>query len=142
VILHDDLHDCHHARAARGGDAAFPVAFGAVWDTAEKIGFIVLIGVVMVVILRSSGELGSRALSVSRPAHFEGQPAPSHSDTAEVARAGEHGGPAGDSAHGDGYAAYNRASNVGRQVVILVGVLIVLLAVIWIGTGSLGIFWY
>jgi hypothetical protein len=113
-----------------------------VWDTAEKIGFIVILGVVMVVILRSSGELGSRALSVSRPAHFEGQSPAPHGGPAEAAHAGEHGGPAGDDRHGDGYAAYDRASNVGRQVVILLGVLIVLLAVVWIGNGSLGIFWY
>jgi hypothetical protein len=102
-----------------------------VWETAEKIGFIVIMGVVMVVILRSSGELGSRALSVGRPAHFEGQSPTGGS--AESAHAGEHG---------DGYGAYDRASNVGRQVVILLGVLIVLLAVVWIGSGSLGIFWY
>jgi hypothetical protein len=103
-----------------------------VWDSAEKIGFIVIVGVLMLVILRSSGELGSRALTVSRPAHFEGEPPDAHggSDTGH------------DDAHGGGYGAYARRSNVGRQLLILVVLLVVLLGIVWIGNGSLGIFWY
>ena len=99
------------------------------WDSAEKIGFIVIVGVLMLLILRSSGELGSRALTVSRPAHFEGEPPDAHD-------AGH------DDAHGEGYGAYERRSNVGRQLLILFTLLVVLLAIVWIGTGSLGIFWY
>lgn len=103
------------------------------WDSAEKIGFIVIIGVLMLFILRSSGELGSRALTVSRPAHFEGEPPDAH----DAGHDGAH-----DDAHGEGYGAYERRSNVGRQLLILFTLLVVLLAIVWIGTGSLGIFWY
>jgi hypothetical protein len=113
-----------------------------VWDTAEKVGFIIIAGAVMLFILRSSGELGSRALTVDRPAHFEGEPPTTHGGPGEAARAGEHGGPSDDHREGHGYAAYDRASNVGRQVLILVALLVVLLAIVWIGNGSLGIFWY
>lgn len=112
------------------------------WDTAEKIGFIVIVGVLMLLILRSSGEFGSRSLTVSRPAHFEGEPPTPHGGPAEAARAGEHGGPSGDPGQEHGYRAYDRAQNVGRQAVILVALLVVMLALVWIGKGSLGIFWY
>ena len=116
------------------------------WDSAEKIGFIVIIGVLMLFILRSSGELGSRALTVSRPAHFEGEPPDAHggSHTAHNDSAHNNAGHDGahDDAHGQGYGAYERRSNVGRQLLILFTLLVVLLAIVWIGTGSLGIFWY
>lgn len=107
------------------------------WDSAEKIGFIVIIGVLMLFILRSSGELGSRALTVSRPAHFEGEPPDAHGGSDTAHNDAEH-----DDAHGEGYGAYERRSNVGRQLLILFTLLVVLLAIVWIGTGSLGIFWY
>ena len=107
------------------------------WDSAEKIGFIVIIGVLMLLILRSSGELGSRALTVSRPAHFEGEPPDAHGGSDSASSNTGH-----DDAHGEGYGAYERRSNVGRQLLILFALLVVLLAIVWIGTGSLGIFWY